>query len=201
MLVRRCRTSGSVTVSACRVFRSYVYPWMDRSNLTVLTGTLVTKVLFDGRRATGVEVVHDGKVAHFQAGSEVVLSLGAIQTPKVLMQSGIGDTKQLRSLGIGVVQHLPGVGANLKEHVLLGGCVWEYARRDQFRGSGGVATFFAKSNPALATPDLQAFVIDGPFLSAELSGHASAGPAWPGPAAEPRAGPPYRRETHRSRRY
>jgi choline dehydrogenase len=160
------------------VFRSYVYPWMDRSNLTVLTGTLVTKVLFDGRRANGVEVVRDGKVEHFQAGSEVVLSLGAIQTPKVLMQSGIGDTEQLRSLGIGVVQHLPGVGANLQEHVLLGGCVWEYARPDQFRGSGGEATFFAKSNPALATPDLQAFVIDGPFLSAELSGHAPAGPAW-----------------------
>jgi choline dehydrogenase len=160
------------------VFRSYVYPWMDRSNLTVLTGALVTKVRFDGRRAIGVEVVRDGKVEHFQAGSEVVLSLGAIQTPKVLMQSGIGDTEQLRSLGIGVVQHLPGVGANLQEHVLLGGCVWEYARPDQFRGSGGEATFFAKSDPALATPDLQAFVIDGPFLSAELSGNAPAGPAW-----------------------
>jgi choline dehydrogenase len=160
------------------VFRSYVYPWMDRSNLTVLTGTLVTKVLFDGRRATGVEVVRDGKAEHFQAGSEVVLSLGAIQTPKVLMQSGIGDAEQLRPLGIGIVQHLPGVGANLQEHVLLGGCVWKYARPDQFRGSGGEATFFAKSNPALATPDLQAIIIDGPFLSAELSGHAPAGPAW-----------------------
>jgi choline dehydrogenase len=159
------------------VFRSYVYPWMDRSNLTVLTGTLVTKVLFDGRRATGVEVVRDGNVEHFEAGCEVVLSMGAIQTPKILMQSGIGDTEQLRSLGIEVVQHLPGVGANLQEHVLLGGCVWVYARPDQFRGSGGEATFFAKSDPALPTPDLQAFVIDGPFLSAELMGHAPAGPA------------------------
>jgi choline dehydrogenase len=160
------------------VFRSYVYPWMDRPNLTVLTGTLVTKVLFDGSRATGVEVVRDGKVEHFRAGSEVVLSLGAIQTPKVLMQSGIGDTGRLRSFGIGVVQHLPGVGANLQEHVLFGGCVWEYARPEQFQGSGAEATFFEKSDPALATPDLQAFVIDGPFLSAELSGHAPAGPAW-----------------------
>jgi choline dehydrogenase len=160
------------------VFRSYVYPWMDRSNLTVLTGTLVTKVLFDGRRATGVEVVRDGKVEHFQAGSEVVLSMGAIQTPKVLMQSGIGDTEVLRSLGIDVVQHLPGVGANLQEHVLLGGCVWEYARPDQFRGSIGEATFFAKSDPTLPTPDLQAFVIDGSFLSAELSDLSPAGPAW-----------------------
>src|SRR4030088_663266 len=160
------------------VFRSYVYPWMDRSNLTVLTGTLVTKVLFDGKRATGVEVVRDGKVEHFLAGSEVVLSLGAIQTPKILMQSGIGDTGQLRPLGSGVAQHLPGVGANLQEHVLLGGCVWEYARPDQFRGGIGDATFFAKSDPALATPDLQAFVINGQFLSPELSGPAPAGPAW-----------------------
>jgi choline dehydrogenase len=160
------------------VFRSYVYPWMDRPNLTVLTGTLVTKVLIDGRRATGVEVVRDGKVEHFQASSEVVLSLGAIQTPKVLMQSGIGDTEQLQSFDIGVVQHLPGVGANLQEHVLFGGCVWEYARPDQFRGSGAEATFFAKSHPALATPNLQAFIIDGPFLSPELSRHAPVSPAW-----------------------
>src|SRR4029077_16532705 len=100
--------------------------------------------------------IRDGKVEHVRAGSEVVLSLGAIQTPKILMQSGIGDTEQLRSFGIGVVQHLPGVGANVQEHVLLGGCVWEYARPDQLRGSSGEATFFAKSDPALATPDLQA---------------------------------------------
>jgi choline dehydrogenase-like flavoprotein len=160
------------------VFRSYVYPWMDRPNLTVLTETLVTKVLFDGKRATGVEVVRDGKVERFQAGSEVVLSLGAIQTPKVLMQSGVGDTEQLQGVGIGIVQHLPGVGANLQEHVLFGGCVWEYARPDQFQGSGAEATFFAKSDPALATPDLQAFIIDGPFLSSELSGHAPTSPAW-----------------------
>jgi choline dehydrogenase len=94
------------------------------------------------------------------------------------MQSGIGDTKQLRSFGIGVVQHLPGVGANLQEHVLLGGCVWEYARQDQFRGSCGEATFFAKSDPALATPDLQAFINDGSVLSPELSSHAPTSPAW-----------------------
>jgi choline dehydrogenase len=94
---------------------------MDRPNLTVLTGTLVTKLLFDGRRATGVEVLRDGKAEHFQAGSEVVLSLGAIQTPKVLMQSGIGDSEHLRSFGIGVVQHLPGVGANLQDRLDVSG--------------------------------------------------------------------------------
>ena len=160
------------------VFRSYVYPWMDRPNLTVLTGTLVTKVLFDRKRATGVEVVRDGKLEQFQAGCEVVLSLGAIQTPKILMQSGIGDTGQLRSFDIGVVQHLPGVGANLQEHVLLAGCVWEHAEPDQFQSFCGEATFFAKSDPALATPDLQAFVVNGPFLSAELSAHTPAGSAW-----------------------
>ena len=60
-------------------------------------------------RATGVEVLHDGKLLRVGAGREVVLSLGAIQTPKVLMQSGIGDQAELQRFGIPVVQHLPGL--------------------------------------------------------------------------------------------
>jgi GMC oxidoreductase len=71
----------------CRqsVFRSYVFPYMNRANLTVLTGALVTRVTFEGNRATGVEFSHDGQIHRVGAGSEVVLSLGAIHTPKVLM--------------------------------------------------------------------------------------------------------------------
>ncbi|HEX4167177.1 MAG TPA: GMC family oxidoreductase N-terminal domain-containing protein, partial [Bryobacteraceae bacterium] len=72
------------------VFRSYVFPHMDRANLTVLTEALVTRVTFDGKRATGLEIYHGGKTKQIRAGLEVVLSLGAINTPKVLMQSGIG---------------------------------------------------------------------------------------------------------------
>ena len=160
------------------VFRSYLYPVMDRPNLTVLTGALVTRVLIAGRRATGVEVSICGAVRRFLAGQETILCLGSVQTPKVLMQSGIGDGAHLRSFGIPVVQDLPGVGRNLQEHVLIGGCVFEYAEADQFRGSGPEATLFARSEASLSAPDLQAFIIDGPFLSPELASCTPAGPAW-----------------------
>jgi choline dehydrogenase len=92
------------------VFRSYPFPLMDRPNLTVLTHALVTRLTFEGTRATGVEMCYDGSTHRVRAGREVVLSLGAIHTPKVLMQSGIGDHADLQRLGIPVVQHLPGVG-------------------------------------------------------------------------------------------
>jgi choline dehydrogenase-like flavoprotein len=64
---------------------------MDRANLTVLSEALVTRVTFEGRRATGVEIHHGGKTKQIRAGVEVILSLGAINTPRVLMQSGVGD--------------------------------------------------------------------------------------------------------------
>src|SRR5467141_3456677 len=73
------------------VFRSYTFPYMDRPNLTVLTHALVTRITFEGKRATGVEYIFSGKTHRISAGHEVMLSLGAIETPKVLMQSGIGD--------------------------------------------------------------------------------------------------------------
>src|SRR5258707_13802498 len=73
------------------VFRSYTFPYMDRPNLTVLTHALVTRITFEGKRATGVECIYNGKTHRVSAGHEVVLSLGAIHTPKVLMISGIGD--------------------------------------------------------------------------------------------------------------
>src|SRR5262249_48309487 len=92
------------------VFRSYVFPYMDRPNLTVLTHALVIRVTFEGKRATGVEISHTGSTHRIGSGLEVVLSLGAMHTPKVLMQSGIGDQAELQHFGIPVVQHLPGVG-------------------------------------------------------------------------------------------
>jgi choline dehydrogenase len=82
------------------VFRSYVFPVLGWPNLTVLAGALVTRVTFEGGRATGVEICYDGKIHRIVAGLEVVLSLGAINTPKVLMQSGIGNEAELRRFGI-----------------------------------------------------------------------------------------------------
>lgn len=97
---------------------------MDRPNLTVLTNALVTRVALESNRATGVEICYQGSTLTIGARLEVVLSLGAIHTPKVLMYSGIGDETQLRRAGITVRQHLPGVGHNLQDHVALY-CVWQ----------------------------------------------------------------------------
>jgi choline dehydrogenase len=134
------------------VFRSYTFPFMDRPNLTVLTDALVGWVTFDGNRATGVEVTHQGRLRHFRAGIEVVLSLGAIHTPKVLMQSGVGDEKELGRVGVGVRQHLPGVGRNLQDHTVID-CVWEFPEPRPKRLLGE-AVIFWKSRPELESPDL-----------------------------------------------
>ena len=117
---------------------------MDRPNLTVLTHALVTRLTFDGKRATGVEITYDGKTQRIEAGIEVILSRGAIQTPKVLMQSGLGDQVELQRLGIPVVQHLPGVGQNFQDHPGIG-CIWEYQKPLAPRNNAGEATFFWKS--------------------------------------------------------
>jgi len=150
------------------VFRTYTYPFMDRPNLTVLTGALVTRVVFDGKRAVGVEFIRDGQSRRIAARCETVLSLGAINTPRVLMQSGIGDESELTRLSIDVVQHLPGVGRNFTDHILVP-CVWEYRAPLPFRNNGGEATLFWRSDPSLDTPDLQSILAEAPFATAETA--------------------------------
>jgi choline dehydrogenase len=138
------------------VYRGYVYPQMAEPNLTVLTGALVTRVLFENTRAIGVEVVLDGQTRRFLAGSEVVLSLGAFHTPKVLMQSGIGDRDELVPHGIAPVENLPGVGKSLQTHLRADSCLWEYAG-DAARVAGIMTTAFHKTDPALDGPNTQIF--------------------------------------------
>jgi choline dehydrogenase len=138
------------------IFRSYTFPYMDRSNLTVLTHATVTRLLLEGKRTSGVEIAYDSKV-HRIAGSEVVLALGAISTPKVLMQSGIGDQSELQRLGIPLVQHLPGVGQNFQDHFAFTSCVWECQQPVEESRDVGQAIVFWKSDPSLETPDVQIF--------------------------------------------
>src|SRR5215469_14085775 len=148
------------------VFRSYTYPYMDRPNLTVLTYALVTRLTFEGTRATGVEMAYDGKTQRIGARLEVVLSLGAIHTPKALLQSGLGDQVELQRLGIPIVQHLPGVGQNFQDHLGFG-CVWEYQRPLPPRNTLNEATFFWNSASGLDSPDLQTGQAEIPTASAE----------------------------------
>jgi choline dehydrogenase len=154
------------------VFRSYAFPYMDRPNLTVLCHALVTRLVMSGKQASGVEIVHNGKIQRIAAGVEVILSLGAIHTPKVLMLSGIGDQTQLQRLGIACVQHLPGVGENFQDHVGFG-CVWEYPNPLPARNNASEATFFWKSDPDIDTPDLQTCQGEVPVCSAETAAQFS----------------------------
>jgi choline dehydrogenase len=148
------------------IFRAYTFPYMDRPNLTVLTQTLVTRVTIEGKKATGVEILYEGNVHRINAGREVILSLGAMHTPKVLMQSGIGDQDELRYFGIPVIQHLPGVGRNFMNHCGIG-CIWEYQQPLPPRNNAAEATFFWKSEPRLVVPDLQTCQVEVPVCSPE----------------------------------
>ena len=98
---------------------AFLKPVRQRANLQVLTDTLVQRIVFEGRRAVGVSAVRGGETREYRAAREVILSAGALQSPKLLQVSGIGPAEPLRSLGVDVVAHLPGVGANMREHRLL----------------------------------------------------------------------------------
>ena len=104
---RGCRSSTS---------SAYLVPSLARRNLRVETGATAHRVLFDGDRATGVEYVRRGKAARAVAAREVIVSAGAIASPRLLMVSGVGPADDLSRLGIHVVADLPGVGQNLQEH-------------------------------------------------------------------------------------
>lgn len=135
------------------VFDSFVRPLLSRPNLTVITDALVMRLIFDGKRVTGVDTLINGQRRQFMARCETVLSLGAINTPKVLMQSGIGPKDELQSHGISVVQALPGVGRNHQDHLAFG-CTWAYRTAQAVGGSGCEANIYWKSDAGLSQPDI-----------------------------------------------
>jgi choline dehydrogenase len=99
--------------------RAFLDPVRKRPNLRVVTGAEVMRLSLEGKRATGVFFRRDGAAFHARAGGEVVLSAGAIGTPKILELSGIGQGERLRALGIDVVRDAPGVGENLADHLQI----------------------------------------------------------------------------------
>jgi choline dehydrogenase len=97
--------------------RAYLHPVMRRPNLTVRTRAFVTRVLFEGRRAVGVEYRLDRGPLRTAYAGEVILCGGAINSPQLLQLSGVGNADDLRAVGVEVVHDLPGVGANLQDHL------------------------------------------------------------------------------------
>jgi choline dehydrogenase len=148
------------------IFRSYLYPIMDQPNLTVLTGALAGRIRFAGNRATGIEFLNNGITVCAQATQEVILSLGAIHTPKLLMQSGIGDEMELRSAGITVLHVLPGVGRNLHDHVAFG-CVWENSGRPAPKIPRSQTSCFWKTRTELEAPNFYVYSHGGPDFTPE----------------------------------
>jgi choline dehydrogenase len=164
------------------VDKAYLRPAAGRENLTVRTGALVSRVLVEGRRAVGVAYLHgsEEQVAHVER--EVVLSGGALNSPQLLMLSGIGPAAHLREVGVDVVQDLPGVGQNLHDHPAVP-LVWHTkdttdlaefntllnVARAKATGSGplvsnvGEAGAFFRSRDDLAAPDLQVHVAPSGF--------------------------------------
>jgi choline dehydrogenase len=96
---------------------AYLRPAMRRPNLAVRTGALATRILFEGRRAVGVEYRQGDSTCRARAAREVIVSAGSINSPKLLKLSGVGPAAELREHGIAVVHDLPGVGENLQDHL------------------------------------------------------------------------------------
>lgn len=103
----------------CSAADAYLFPAMNRKNLTVITNALAHRVLFSGNRARAVLFGHGGGVKRVEARREVILCGGALNSPHLLKLSGIGPADELRSHGIPVVLDLPGVGENLQDHIDL----------------------------------------------------------------------------------
>jgi choline dehydrogenase len=106
--------------------RAFLRPALSRPNLTLLLNTNVVKLNFKGTLCVGVKLITGGVAKDITADKEVILAAGTINSPKLLMLSGVGEAKALRSFGIDVVENLPGVGENLQDHVLVSGVVFKY---------------------------------------------------------------------------
>jgi len=101
----------------CSAARGYLTPILARENLTVETNARLTRIVIEDGQATGVEYIHDGKSRKAEAGKEVILSAGTVQSPQLLKLSGIGAPSELQSHGIECVHALAGVGENLQDHL------------------------------------------------------------------------------------
>ena len=137
-------------------YTGYLQPALDRPNLTTRTGALASRLLFSGDRCTGVEYLRDGRTETVHATTEVVVSAGAIQSPKLLMLSGLGDPGQLAEAGVATRSSLPGVGQNFQDHPLVIGPIG-YMDKPGPDPLGNVTevALFCNSEPQLAVPDLE----------------------------------------------
>ena len=169
--------------------KAYLTPNLSRPNLTVMTSAHTTRILMEGRRAVGVEARVKGALMQLRASREVLLCAGALQSPQLLMLSGIGPGAQLQQHGVKVVHDLVGVGTNLHDHVdvvqvvdapqltelfglsfsgamaaIRGVFEWRRARSGMLTTNFAEAGGFIKSQPGEALPDLQLHFVVGKLI-------------------------------------
>jgi choline dehydrogenase len=151
--------------------RAFLRPALSRPNLTLLLNTNGVKLNFKGTRCVGVKLLTDGGVKDIAADKEVILAAGAINSPKLLMLSGVGEEKALRSLGIDVVENLPGVGENLQDHVLLSGVVFKYKGKmpDRPADSNAVEAEAYLSSGASGDTDISLVLHQLPVVTPEVA--------------------------------
>ncbi|PBC60200.1 glucose-methanol-choline oxidoreductase [Streptomyces sp. Tue6028] len=160
---------------------SYLEPALNRPNLTLRTGAQVSRLVVEDGRCTGVTYVQQDVVPAgegrtvpnagpgepgehtVRAGAEVLLCAGAIESPKILLLSGIGSPEQLRPLGIDVTEALPGVGENFHNHVLTGLIAETTEPVEQGHQNLSESALFATSRPGMIAPDLQIAFVHVPF--------------------------------------
>jgi len=127
----------------CSAAQAYLHPVLERPNLSTLTDVTVDRVVFDGRRAIAVDVVIKGQRQTLKANKEIILSAGALNSPQILLRSGVGPGSELQRHGIDVVHELLGVGENLQDHI---GVVSQFACTQPItlhRSSGTLRTLLA----------------------------------------------------------
>lgn len=164
----------------CSAAEAYLFPVLQRSNLTVMTQSQALKLIFDGKQCNGVEILTKGGRRRVIARREVILSAGAFHSPQLLMLSGIGPAEHMQEMHIPVTHNLPGVGQGLQDHVdfvagyrsrlhdVLGfspvgmfnlardGLGYAFGKRRGLPTSNAAeAGGFLKTNPDLARPDIQ----------------------------------------------
>ncbi len=163
----------------CSTAVGYLNPVKSRKNLTIVTHALVERILFDGRRATGIAWSVKDNACEARARTEVVLSAGAIGSPQILMLSGVGPAVHLQATGIAPIHDLPGIGRNLQDHLqirsiyrtrepitlndevnnpirkMLMGLEYALFRTGPLTIAASQVCVFTRTDPGLDTPDIQ----------------------------------------------
>jgi choline dehydrogenase len=174
----------------CSAAVAFLRPAMKRPNLTIVTNALARKILFEGKRAVGVQFGHEGQITEARAAREVILSGGAINSPQLLQLSGWGPADLLQQHGIPVIEDAPGIGGNLQDHLqvrmvfkcrqkitvndeyhhlgrrVAAGLDYLLRRRGALTTAAGYATAFFKTDPRYEAPDCEVHFI--PFSTDKM---------------------------------